>query len=280
MRFPHILFVSVLLVITIILASCSVFKSSGHEAAVPGDASHYYCYYSEDGQLLKKMPGKFSASFVVKTIQQRSRFYTTEELDAQNNTTTDNTPADAVEISNQLRKRVIVLIKRGDIENDTVKNNIVQIADRKLLCDIRKMIKDNTRGEMDSINNIEYGGVIFENNSFSTLTGPYSDPRKGGAHVTLKHAGKAEYHSHPSGYVGKKPGGNNVPWSETSVTSGDRSFYFMQGPSKTDQQQVGIGENGSTDTTRIGYVFAMRTNMIFIYNTRGIMATLPLDFAN
>jgi RHS repeat-associated protein len=104
-------------------------------------------------------------------------------------------------------------------------------------------IKDDSNGGGSGNNNREYGGNFSATGVNNVVEGPVGTLGSG-KNVTIP---KREYHSHPSG------------------TSSTRQW--IQPPSATDIKYSG----------NQGYVFSMRTKMIYVYNSSGVIATIPIS---
>jgi hypothetical protein len=104
-------------------------------------------------------------------------------------------------------------------------------------------IKDDGNGGESTQNNREYGGNFSETGVKDVVVGPVGTLGSG-INATIP---RREYHSHPSG------------------TSSTRRW--VQPPSATDIRLV----------RDQGYVFAMRTNMIYVFNNSGVIAAIPIS---
>jgi hypothetical protein len=138
------------------------------------------------------------------------------------------------------------------LKNRWIYDNVIAIdsvdgARREM---IRWVSQDDNRQDTEARHNREYGG--FVSNEYRVAhrsTGPVSYPPDS-AEISLTSYGKEpeEFHSHPSGMKNGKG--------------------YTQPPSFRDWKSVG---------DRLGYVFAIREKIIYIYDRRGVLAKLPID---
>lgn len=135
-----------------------------------------------------------------------------------------------------------------EIEGSTSsRSNMVQIVNQ-----------DDGTGGLNSENNREHGGSIdFESKVTSVPSGPVIDPSVDmKAEISFpggKILNKSEFHSH---------------LSATGLDKSGKKIVFNQAPSVQDIQNAG-------DQTK--YVFGRRDGITYIYNNKGISATIPTD---
>lgn len=207
-------------------------------------------YYDENGEVLWYAPGDSARSYVVRTTKSPHEIY--GQMDsARLKDGSPYFPAEINTISRDLYNTVVKLIKDGFTDSGLVRENIVEIETVSVLRNIYRRIPDNGKGDTLLNNNREYGGMIRWDNSITRIdTGDRSYPCLGGAGVRIWGKGKAEFHTHPSGYS-------------------SRGCAFIQAPSKDDLEAV---EN------RRGYVFGMSSRLIYVYDSNGLNATLPFKW--
>ena len=104
--------------------------------------------------------------------------------------------------------------------------------------------KDNGNGGTRDENNREYGGHFTKEGVREVEAGPFAKPGDKYVSVTLLFPNHT-FHSHPSG---------------------DNTGGFLQFPSKTD-----LDNTGET----ISYVFGRGNNTTYIFNSSGVLATIP-----
>ena len=121
---------------------------------------------------------------------------------------------------------------------------------------IKEVSRDDGRGGTSDANNREYGGSIQNGNVVAAEPGPVSNPAVGGASIMLP-TGYPKYHGHPSGTRSE------------SVEGGTRNSSFNQPPSPTDINNAG----GYTN-----YVFGRGDGMVYIYNSTGVQAVIPMQY--
>lgn len=107
-----------------------------------------------------------------------------------------------------------------------------------------KSIGDNGRGGMSPSNNREYGGTYKNGTVVLAKPGDISNSSIG-ASIVLPF-GAPTFHSHPSG--------------------SDGSTNYRQAPSREDILVSG---------NNLHYVFAMSEKVVYIYNNKGVIASIP-----
>ncbi|WP_286492025.1 RHS repeat-associated core domain-containing protein [Empedobacter brevis] len=200
-------------------------------------------------------------TFIVKTTETRSNLYSSNEI--------KNGQAPAVNgISKNTAKQVEAEIKNGNVNSETVQNNIVQIENISTMKEMYNIVKsDNGSGGTSDTNNREYGGTVSNNGTVTASEpGAVANPKTNShAEITnsINRDTRATFHSHPSGQIRE----GATSGSGTIVMSGSTTTYgFQQSPSSIDVKNAG-------NTT--GYVFGRENNTVTIYNSTGVVATMP-----
>lgn len=125
--------------------------------------------------------------------------------------------------------------------------------------------KDNGKGGTSNENNREYGGIVRNGTVKESPAGEVGNPQSN-TNVSIEHPdvkpGDILFHSHPSGQVvvQENAGANVVKSSSTSIT-----YSWQAAPSKHDVN----------NTSGIGYVFARSNKTVYVYNSSGVLATIP-----
>ncbi len=239
-------------------------------------------FYNEAGkEINRKVDPNVNKSYVIKTTKGANDVYTSGE---RNSTITidgkkSSKTADVNTISNKDAKATEKEIKANNFESDVVKKNTVEIANKDVVQKMYSNIKDDGTGGESAANNTEYGGTEKADGTVTAKSGEVANPQTDPyAEVDVNSAGQTDYHSHPSGYIGDvpiTPAEDNAKAASsnggtTLSGSGYSSYSFMQGPSRPDQNNIGKAT---------GYEFGMRAGVIYIYNSTGVVATLPMSFA-
>lgn len=220
-------------------------------------------FYNEKGdRLYSEIITTASKTFVIKTCKSVDSIYS--PLDR----TTDAGIAQINGILPSTAREVERLIKLGRITDTIVINNIIEIFDKSIVLKMRGMIRDTEKGGADSVNNKEYGGMLFSDGEiFLRDSGRYVPLCiDGQLAVSLQSRGVAEFHDHPSGCTGKL---YPYPCPDTVLAKRAIRCGHTQGPSLVDQQRV---------ERRKGYVFGMRARVVFVYDNTGIRATVGFRF--
>jgi hypothetical protein len=210
-------------------------------------------YYNEQGEVLFCDPGG-SGSFVIRTSKKKKEVYYDYYNLGSNKSGFE--PIKICRIGIRKAKRIEMLVIKGMITDRLVKRNLVAILDKKTIRKMKSNIGDSG-GNIDKDKDFcEYGGVVNEDSSLLLIIGNPADPCKEGVGLDVPKAGISDYHSHPSGENNKE------------------GCYFIQGPSK---EKVKMNRK---EKEKIGYVFGMsrRSHLIYIYDKRGLRATLPFCF--
>lgn len=157
--------------------------------------------------------------------------------------------------------------------NNTAYSNSVEIEGsqdtRQAMSDA--VSQDNGRGGTDANNNREYGGAVDKNGNVTVATpGDVANPSvqsEASVTITTTSNTNSTFHSHPSGSV--VVGGNsNSSGASTSIGGTTTTYSFAQAPSQTDIRNAG---------SHTGYVFGKGNNTVYIYNSSGVVATIPMN---
>ncbi len=224
-----------------------------------GMAPEDIVYLNEKGKELYRIEDdKVDKIFVIKTTQATSDVYTKEEIEA-------GIAGTSNPISKEVAQETESEIKKGNVTSEVVKSNTVEIEGMGNMQSLYKTASnDNGRGGTSEANNKEYGNVICNDGCvMESMRGKAANPSKDSeASITHNMSGaKATSHSHPSGDVVVRSGSGNSLGGGTTTT-----YSFMQGPSKPDISGAG---------SRINYVFGRGSGVTYIYNSAGVIATLP-----
>lgn len=214
-------------------------------------------YYNEEGTMLYRKDSAMTKYYVIKTKRAWSEIYSEAE------DTTYAGTADVNTITSIKAGMVELLIWKKLVDSSTVQDNIVEIFGPDVLGEMLSTIQDDGQGGDNPLNNKEYGGLLNSSGEiiFDSI-GRQGVLCGGSRTVSLPTYGFAEFHSHPSGCIGRM-----WPWPCPYNIPGDHRICGLgQGPSKKDQQAI---------DGRIGYIFAMRARIVFIYDKTGVIATLP-----
>ena len=244
---------------------------------LPADTAFYY---NEHGTLLWQNPNAAKReSFVIRTRKSFDDIF--DDLPQHDTTGVSGSysPATVVHISRRTSKKVERLIRRGQVDDPLVKENILPVVDRAILCKMYDNIQARCSGSNDDGNYKEHGGVLLPDGTITCISGDISDPRTfAGAALLIKEKALVVYHSHPGGSIEKHSSGSYASFEEPnpnkvffSKSSQTEFIWYVQGPSKQDQEAIGKGT---------GYVFGMSSNsgLIYIYDSEGVKATLPISF--
>ena len=138
-------------------------------------------------------------TFIVKTTETRSNLYSSNEI--------KNGQAPAVNgISKNTAKQVEAEIKNGNVNSETVQNNIVQIENISTMKEMYNIVKsDNGSGGTSDTNNREYVGTVSNNGTVTASEpGAVANPKTNShAEITnsINRDTRATFHSHPSGQI-------------------------------------------------------------------------------
>jgi len=143
-------------------------------------------------------------------------------------------------------------ISSGNLTGEHMKN-VVEIKNTNSMKAMLGSIKDDGLGGTNLANNKEYSGSFGKNGVYNTKESKASKPTDGKQLVTI---GENDYHSHPSG-------------TEDFTINGESYVArWKQPPSKQDITVAG---------SKMQYVPAMRNQTIYIYNNKGVIATIPIS---
>jgi RHS repeat-associated protein len=134
---------------------------------------------------------------------------------------------------------------------------------------VNTVSQDNGNGGTKAANNREYGGSVDNKNNITlSPAGEVTDPSikpEASIDITSNTNTIAEFHSHPSGAITKDA--NGEPVTSSSGIGSSTTYSFNQPPSGPDLSNIG---------TRTGYVFGMGNGTVYIYNSTGVVASLPI----
>lgn len=224
-------------------------------------------FYSERGKLLLCITEvNSSATYVIKTRRTSADIYWDWIHRNERSSSSYFDTANVRSISRPLARRVKRRIKKGIIDS-LVEANIIPVLDKKWVKKMYDTIPDSGKGHRRKTDYREYGGIMKTDSSFTFQVGDSTNPcSKSDPAINIKDTGAIRalvfYHSHPSGM---EDGFNDLRQPI--------DCSFVQGPSLKDQQAVGAKK---------GYLFSMRQgyHCIFIYDSTGIIATLPFKYWN
>lgn len=127
---------------------------------------------------------------------------------------------------------------------------------------VNEVSKDNGNGGTTESNNREYGGVIENGEVLIANPGDVANPQINSTASILLTSGKSSFHSHPSGTVVVSP--------PTGTIGGTRVTYsFNQAPSPIDINTAGSNTH---------YVFGRGNNTVYVYNSNGVQAVIPMRY--
>jgi RHS repeat-associated protein len=197
-------------------------------------------YYNEKGEEIYRVENnKLDRNFVIKTTQTTSDLYGAENRPGIGN----SNPISAEDAATTEAE-----ISKGNLKGDHMKN-VVNLGTTKSIKKMMSIIKDDGNGGTSNNNNREYGGYKKDGVVIPLSPGPIVDPTKT---KNPSISGEViDFHSHPSG---TKQAGNVV-------------YGYLQPPSGTD---IKI-EKGTS------MVFGMRSQTIYMYDKKGVKATIPMS---
>jgi hypothetical protein len=200
-------------------------------------------YYNEKGLQIYLVENQSpDRNFVIKTTQTTSEIYNDKTSNSSQRGTVQSISLDVATLTEKE-------ISAGNLTGDHMKN-IVQIENSEKMEAMLNSIKDDGSGGTDVANNKEYSGSFGgENGVFNLKESASQKPSAGGRLIT---EGNTDFHSHPSG--------------TEKVSNG--TAMCAQPPSKQDISVAG-------NTTK--YVVGMRNQTIYIYNNKGVIATIPVS---
>jgi hypothetical protein len=228
-------------------------------------------YLDEDGTEINRKPDPtitVNKTFIIKTTKVAEDIYTRDERKTE-------LPAHVSSISNKDSRDTKKDIKSSNFQSINVVKNTVEIQSKDVLQKMYGNIKDDGTGGESDANNREYGGNV-KDGSVTSGTGAVSNPSINTIADIEVNGGSDQWHSHPSGYRGDPPPTIEDEKEKASSTSSNstisgsyNSQWFMQGPSKPDQNNIG---------TFTGYVFAIGVGFIYIYDSSGVVAVLNIAY--
>lgn len=119
---------------------------------------------------------------------------------------------------------------------------------------------DTGGGGTSAANNREYGGSISNGAVVVATPGAVANPQTDASASIMLPNGVSTFHSHPSGNVVVGSGINTLGGTTTT-------YGFTQSPSPQDISVAGAQTH---------YVFGRGNNIVYIYNSQGVQATLPM----
>jgi uncharacterized protein RhaS with RHS repeats len=125
---------------------------------------------------------------------------------------------------------------------------------------VTEVSKDNGRGGTTDANNREYGGSIENGKVVTATPGAVANPKTDATASIELPTGVSTFHSHPSGTVVDSPPANTMGGTTTT-------YSFIQTPSQTDINNAGTSTN---------YVFGRSSGKVYIYNSNGVQAIIPI----
>jgi RHS repeat-associated protein len=136
---------------------------------------------------------------------------------------------------------------------------------------IAEVGKDDGRGGTSDENNREHGGRIKNSDSSIVVSdpGPICNPSTPGGvcPIPIETRGdQATFHDHPSGTLGNENKNNSSTYSSATVSNGGETSSYKQAPSPTDIADSSL---------KVRYEFARGENKVYMYNSTGVLATMP-----
>jgi hypothetical protein len=259
-----------------ILLGVSILYSDMVFAAITFDDTAYY--YNERGKLLwRNVNAIKQASYVIKT--KKTYYQIFNDIPAEDSTvqlSDKYNTAEVQSISRATARKVQRLLKHGQTDHPLVVENVIAVQDKSIMLQMYNNIVTRCAAG-DAHKNKEHGGVVFPDGTVTCISGELSDPRwLKGATLLLKEKAMVYYHSHPDAVVEQQLQNdrsemynpNRLQFIQTRQV---QQISYVQGPSRQDQDAVGEGT---------GYVFGMRADggLIYIYDKKGVKATLPISF--
>jgi len=215
-------------------------------------------YLNENGKEIQRVKnGQPDRTFVVKTTKSTSDIYTPEEIES-------GKAGNSNPISKSDAKKTEAEIGKGNLTGDHM-SNVVETENASTMKSMYDIVsQDNGKGGTRDANNREYGGEISAAGQITEskpgeVSNPKTDSEAIVTHRTFGDDTRTIFHSHPSGQIVEGPGSNTVGGSTTT-------YQFQQGPSSDD-----ISNSGSS----VQYEFGRRSGTVYIYNSTGVVATLP-----
>lgn len=134
---------------------------------------------------------------------------------------------------------------------------------------VNEVSRDNGKGGTGEANNREYGGSVRNGVVTAAEPGPISSPGNN-ASIILP-AGPSTFHSHPSGEstTNSASAGILSTGSVSSFGGTVTTRSYTQSPSPADIQNAG---------NQINYVFGRSNGNVYIYNSNGVQAVIPMKY--
>ena len=202
-------------------------------------------------------------------------------------------------ITNQLQKETEQFIITNNDKTEIFTSDCIAYKNS-----VEIALKESTRKEMVKIiqqddgtggsytnkpqNNREYGGSISKNGVVKeSPKGEVNDGTKNNASISIEYKnGQSIFHSHPSGTVDEEEKNNtNSGTSVQGIGTVKTSRHIDHAPSNDfldgsiRKGDIYVAKNDGVDSETIKYVFARKKpQMVYIYNSKGILATLPQEY--
>jgi RHS repeat-associated protein len=150
--------------------------------------------------------------------------------------------------------------------NDIAYKNSIEIegdeSKRQTMYNIVSL--DDGNGGTSDNNNREHGGYIENGEVIQVPSGPIANPKYDKFATIGLPKGKTTFESHPSGDIVEGP----VSDFGRQTIGATTTYRFTQSPSSTDMNNAG-------NVTR--YVFGMGNQKVYIFNSNGVQATIPME---
>ena len=203
-------------------------------------------YYNQDGKELYHCGEDFTST----TIYAVNTTKTTDELYNDGSYQT-NQKGKSCPITQEQYNSTVDKISSGDISDDQMKY-VTCFGTTSELSAAKDYVKDNGEGGLSEANNREYSGDFTEDGVENTKTGPYKDPLE---RQNSTSEGNPDWHSHGSGTHHSKSLQATAQWAQAPSAQDIKTC-----PSNSKQM-----------------VFGMRSNLIYKYNQKGVIAILPFN---
>jgi uncharacterized repeat protein (TIGR01451 family) len=146
--------------------------------------------------------------------------------------------------------------------------------------------QDNGNGGKLDANNREYGGYIKSNGEVVQVTpGPIRDLKKATfAYISFDGIplGTTIFHSHPSGKIHEDSSENKSSMGGVQTLGGTtEDARYNDAPSNEYKNENGVvKKDGDVPNAKqkIEYVFARSNKTVYIYNNKGVLATIPHEY--
>lgn len=127
---------------------------------------------------------------------------------------------------------------------------------------VTEVSRDDGKGGTTDANNREYGGSIQNGVVTIATPGAVANPKTDATASIELPMGVPTFHSHPSGTVIDAPPAGTIGGTTTT-------YSFIQSPSPQDITNAG---------THTNYVFGRSNNNVYIYNSNGVQAVIPMKY--